>query len=243
MNDIPRVIDFAALPAERPLAIVTGGASGIGLAIVREICTDREVIALGRDAQKLRALAGIPHVHPVMVDLADDAAIAAFAAGCERLDVLVHCAAIAVMNRLETADAGAWRTAFQTNVIAPAELTRHMLPALRAAKGQVVFISSGSAVRATPGHIVYSASKYALRGLADGLRLEEVEAGIRVATVAPGPTETPQNLRNRVKQTGSDARPEGRFSDPEAHAKAVRLVIDMSPDSQVTEVVVRPRLL
>lgn len=243
MATIASILDPATFDVHRPLALVTGGASGIGLAIVENLARDREVIALGRSTTKLQALAGRPHIHPVAVDLCDGAALARFAARLTRLDVLVHNAAISAWSSLEHSSLPAWRETFETNVYAPAELTRLLLPALRAAKGQVVFISSGAAVKAVPGHIVYSASKFALRGIADALRIEEVGAGIRVATVAPGPTETPMNRATRMAQTGSTAREEGRYSDPEAHAAAVRLVVDMAPDSQVTEVVVRPRLL
>lgn len=243
MDAIASTIDPSALDAGRPVALVTGGGSGIGLAIVEDLARDREVIALGRSEAKLQMLAGRPHIHPVAVDLRDCAALARLAAPFDRLDVLVHCAAISAWSSLEQSSLQAWRDTFETNVYAPAELTRLLLPALRAAKGQVVFISSGAAVRAVPGHIVYSASKFALRGIADALRIEEVAAGIRVSTVAPGPTETPMNRATRVAQTGSAMREEGRYSDPESHAAAVRLVVDMAPDSQVTEVVVRPRLL
>ncbi|MEO3472728.1 SDR family oxidoreductase [Roseomonas sp. CAU 1739] len=243
MADIGSTIDCSTLDTGRPLALVTGGGSGIGLAIVEDLARDREVIALGRSEAKLRALVGRPHIHPVAVDLCDGVALARLTAPLARLDVLVHCAAISAWSSLETSSLPAWRETFETNVYAPAELTRLLLPALRTAKGQVVFISSGAAVKAVPGHIVYSASKFALRGVADALRIEEVGAGIRVATVAPGPTETPMNRATRTARTGSAAREEGRYSDPESHAAAVRLVVDMSPDSQVTEVVVRPRLL
>ncbi len=243
MTDIPSTIDPQRLDPTRPLALVTGGGSGIGLAIVENLAQDREVIALGRSKDKLKALAGQPHIHPVSVDLQDAEALARLAAPLARLDVLVHCAAVSDWHRVETATPAAWRNTFETNVYAPAELTRLLLPALRAAQGQVVFISSGSAWKSLPGHVVYSASKFALRALTDALRLEEVGNGIRVSTVAPGPTETPMNLATREAQTGSLKREEGRYSDPESHAAAVRLVVDMTPDSQVTEVIVRPRLL
>jgi NAD(P)-dependent dehydrogenase (short-subunit alcohol dehydrogenase family) len=227
----------------RPLALVTGGASGIGLAITENLARDHEVLALGRDETKLGALAGRPHIHPIAAELTDPAALARIAAPLTRLDVLVHSAAVAGPLPLAESGIDFWRHTFETNVFAPAELTRLLIPALRLAQGQVIFISSGAGIRAVPGRGVYSASKFALRALADALRHEEAEAGIRVSTVAPGPTDTPMNRKSRLADTGSEARTPGRFSDPEAHAAAVRLVVDMTPDSQVTEVVVRPRLL
>lgn len=234
MTAIPTALDPAALDTTRPLVIVTGGASGIGLAITENLARDRDVIALGRAPEKLVALLGRPHIHPIALELTDGAALARFAAPFTRLDGLVHSAAISVKASLETSVLPDWERSFATNVFAPAELTRLLLPALRAAQGTVVFISSGAAVKAVPGHMIYSASKFALRGVADALRLEEVANGIRVATVAPGPTITPMNR--------STPEP-GRFSDPASHAAAVRLVLDTPGDSHVTEVIVRPRLL
>ncbi|MFW2380078.1 SDR family NAD(P)-dependent oxidoreductase, partial [Aliarcobacter butzleri] len=68
-------------------------------------------------------------------------------------------------------------------------------------QGQVVFINSGSGTLALEGHAVYSASKFALHALAHALRKEESANGVRVGTVAPGPTDTPLNKK------GPDADP------------------------------------
>ena len=77
---IAATIDPTNLDATRPLALVTGGASGIGLAIVEDLARDREVIALGRSEEKLRTLLGRPHIHPVALELRDGEALARFAA-------------------------------------------------------------------------------------------------------------------------------------------------------------------
>lgn len=242
MTIIPTQIDFADLPNDLPIAIVTGGASGIGLAIVDDLARDHLVIALGRNIAKLQTLEGRKNVLPVQVDLTDPEAITAFAENWPKLDVLVNCAAVSEWKTLEESRQGDWTSTFQTNVFAPAELTRLLLPALRVAQGQVVFISSGAGTRPVVGHIVYTASKHALKGLTDTLRLEEVKNGIRVATVAPGPTDTPLN-RASTEGNGLDTPANGERSDAASVARAVRLVVDTPRDSQVTDITIRPRLL
>ncbi|GAA4478374.1 SDR family oxidoreductase [Gluconacetobacter asukensis] len=230
--------------SEKPVALVTGATSGIGFAIVEILATDHDVIACGRSKAGLERLAAIPHVRPVYLDLTDPASFPPLVAHAPRLDVLVHSAAISERHTLEQGNPAAWQTSFAMNVFAPAELTRIFLPALRATRGQVVFIGSGAGTRAVPGHIIYSATKFALRAMADALRLEEVDNGLRVATVAPGPTATPMNRADRDPlDTDEPHLARGSLSDPKAHAAAVRLVVDAPPDSQVTEITVRPRRL
>lgn len=218
---------------QRPLAVVTGGTSGIGLAIARTLARDHQVYVIGR---RPVASESEEHTHliPVSLDIRDSGAVADFVATLPRLDVLVHSAAVAQPYRVAEATPEVWQHHFAINVFAPAELTRLALPKLRESQGQIVFINSGSGTRALAGHTVYSASKFALHALAEALRNEEREQGVRVATVYPGPTDTPMNR----PQHGDD--PLTR-SSPQSIASAVRLIVDTDEDSQVTEVVVRPR--
>lgn len=216
-----------------PVAVVTGGTSGIGLAIARTLARDHQVYVIGR---RPVASESEEHAHliPVSLDIRDSGAVAGFVATLPRLNVLVHSAAVAQPYRVAEATPEVWQHHFAINVFAPAELTRLALPKLRDSRGQIVFINSGSGTRALAGHTVYSASKFALHALAEALRNEEREQGVRVATVYPGPTDTPMNR----PQHGDD--PLTR-SSPQSIASAVRLIVDTDEDSQVTEVVVRPR--
>ena len=76
-------------------------------------------------------------------------------------------AAVAGRTTVEAASVADWRAQLELNVVVPAELTRLLLPALRAARGKVVFLNSGSGLNARAGDAVYAASKFALRALAD----------------------------------------------------------------------------
>jgi len=139
----------------------------------------------------------------------------------------------------ESATADDFRAQLEINLIAPAELTRLCLPLLRAARGSVVFIGSGASTRPVPGSAVYPATKHALKAYADVLRLDESRNGVRVATVAPGPTATAMYEKSQV-EAGRPYEPE-RLITPESVARAVRFVLDASDDVHLTDVAVRPR--
>src|SRR5262249_56505722 len=81
-----------------------------------------------------------------------------------------------------------WRATFNVNVFGAVALTVALVPALRSARGQVVFINSGAGRSAFPNMASYSASKFALRALADSLR--DSEPDLRVTTIYPGRTDT-----------------------------------------------------
>ncbi|MDO8382510.1 MAG: SDR family NAD(P)-dependent oxidoreductase, partial [Microbacterium sp.] len=171
----------------RPLALVTGATGGIGGAIVRDLTRTHRVIAVGRDVDSLARLASETGTETQVVELTDAAAVERLAARLDRLDVLVHAAAIADVRSVEQATEDDWERQLRTNVISPALLTRATLPLIRRAQGTVIFIGSGSGTRPSAGSAIYTASKFALRAIADVLRLDEQEHRVRVVTVAPGP--------------------------------------------------------
>jgi NAD(P)-dependent dehydrogenase (short-subunit alcohol dehydrogenase family) len=227
-------------PSDRPVALVTGATDGIGHGIAIDLARDHLVYAVGRRDAALAGLAEIPHIRPIRADLAEPADRAAIAAAIDRVDVIVHCAAIGPAVPLPEAPNDVWENTFQVNVFAPAELTRRLLPALRASRGTVVFIGSGASTKPVPNSIVYTASKHALRGLADVLRIDEAANGIRVSTVAPGPTDTPRS-RAAHQRAGTEHLAE-RNIHIESVVRAVRFVIEADDDVHLTDVAVRPRM-
>lgn len=223
----------------RPLAVVTGATGGIGRACVVDLARDHDVLALGRDAARLAELAELSHVTVRAADLTDVEALPGVLADLDRVDVLVHSAAVAGRTTVEAASAADWRAQLELNVVVPAELTRILLPALRAARGKVVFLNSGSGLTARGGDAVYAASKFALRALADSLRQEVADDGVVVSSVHPGPVDT-QMQRDIQASRGHEYVPE-RYIRPESVAAAVRAVVDAGEDAQLTTVSVRPR--
>jgi len=212
----------------------------MGGAIVRDLAATHRVIALGRDRSALARLAADVGAETRVVDLADPSGIETAVADLDRLDALVHAAAIADVRSVEDATADEWQRQLQTNVVAPALLTRAALPLLRESQGTIVFIGSGAGTRPVPGNAIYTASKHALRAIADVLRIDEEPHRIRVVTIAPGQTDTGM-LRAMVSEAGGAYEPE-RYIQVDSIARAVRHVVDAPADVQITDVAVRPRV-
>ncbi|WP_454943387.1 SDR family oxidoreductase [Corynebacterium argentoratense] len=216
-------------------AIVTGATGGMGTHIVAALSEVYDcVLAIGRNQDTLNQLEStFSNVTGVRLDLGEPDIDYLKALAVERVDCLVHAAAIAPKGPLEGTEEQQWREALQLNVIAPAQLTRALLPGLRATGGTVVFISSGAGDHGHANMTLYCATKHALNGLAEALRQEEPD--IRVSTVAPGPTDTPmlQGLRGQYDAATVIA--------PEEVSAAVRAVVTAGPSTQLTRVDVRPR--
>ena len=220
-----------------PVAVVTGATGGMGEEIVKNLARTHRVHALGRNAEALAALEASTGATAHRVDLADADALAALGGELDRVDVLVHAAAIGGHVSVEDADAATWIEALTTNVVAPALLTRALLPQLRAAQATVIFIGSGAGTKPVPGSAVYTASKHALRALADVVRIDEERHRVRIVTLAPGQTDTPM-LRKGIDPERYT--PE-RYIQPSTVADAVRYLVDLPADAQITDVALRPR--
>ncbi|MFI7532852.1 SDR family oxidoreductase [Streptosporangium sp. NPDC049376] len=221
--------------SERPLALVTGASRGVGAAVARALAPTHDLLLGGRDTAALAALsAELPGSRPWPIELT--AVTEADVAGIDRLDVLVHSAGMAILGRIATTPAEVWRRTLDLNVVAVAELTRLLLPALRAAQGRVVLINSGAGLRANPDWGPYAASKFALRALADALRLEE--PALRVTSVYPGRIDT--DMQRGVREQEGAAYEPDRYLTPESVARVVLTAVSATPDAHVTEITVRP---
>ncbi|MEV0997635.1 SDR family oxidoreductase [Nonomuraea sp. NPDC050202] len=221
---------------DRPKALVTGASRGVGAAVARALAPTHDVLLGGRDEAALAALAAeLPGSRPWPVELTR--VTAADVEDVERLDVLVHSAGISVLGRIADTPADVWLRTMEVNVVAVAELTRLLLPALRAAEGHVVCVNSGSGQRANPHWASYAASKFALKAFADALRLEE--PALRVTTVYPGRTAT--DMQRGVRDyEGGEFEPE-KYLKPETVARAVLAAVTAGPDAHLTELTLRPR--
>ena len=221
---------------DRPLALITGASRGIGAAVARALGDSHDLLLGGRDEAALASVAAdLPSARPWPVELTDYEAVREAVAGVDRLDVIVHSAGISRLGALAEVTAADWRDSFEINVVAVAELTRMVLPALRAASGHVVLINSGSGIKANPQWGPYAASKFALRAYSDVLRAEEPT--LRVTSIHPGRTVTDMQRAVRAFE-GGDFEP-SKYMDPNSVAAMIQAAIATPPDAHVHEVIIR----
>jgi NAD(P)-dependent dehydrogenase (short-subunit alcohol dehydrogenase family) len=177
-----------------PGVLVTGAARGIGRATVQRLAAGGwDVVAAVRRPQDVEATVAIDpaRVRCVTLELTDPDQIAALDSALPpSLDAVVNNAGIVVGGPVEAVAVAELRRQLEVNVVAQAAVTQAALPRLRASRGRVVFVSSLSGRIATPMTGAYNASKFALEGLADALRMELAPWGIRVVLVEPAQTDT-----------------------------------------------------
>jgi len=187
-------------------AIITGAASGIGLALSRELCArGAAVVMADRDAEGLAAaIASLGDegmlASSAVVDVTDAAAVRSLIDGAVarhgRLDYLFNNAGIGVVGDARDLSLEDWRTVVDTNLFG----TVHGVAAAyrvmaKQGFGHIVNTASLAGLVPSPGEISYTASKYAVVGLSESLRIEARDLGVKVSVVCPGLVDTPF-LRN-----------------------------------------------
>jgi len=185
------------------IALVTGSSSGIGLLTAVELAkAGFRVIATMRDLgrrerlDKAASAAGVGDKLDIQrLDVSEIAAIPAFAekffADCGRLDVLVNNAGFAVAGFAEDVKLDELRQQFETNFFGHVALTKAVLPMMRQQRsGHIIMVSSISGLHGAFSVSSYAASKFALEGWSESLRLEVNALGVKVVLVEPGAYKT-----------------------------------------------------
>lgn len=177
--------------------LITGCSTGIGLAAARTLkARGWRVLATARKTADLERLQRDDGLETIKCELGDQASIAACADEALRLtgnqiDALYNNAAYGLIGAMEDISAAQLRDHFEVNVIAAHELTRRIVPAMRAqGHGRIVMCSSVLGFMSGPYRGAYSASKFALEALSDAFRVELRPANIHVSLIEPGPIET-----------------------------------------------------
>jgi short-subunit dehydrogenase len=219
--------------------LVTGAGSGIGAVLVHRLLErGDDVVVLARSEERAEELAAdLPGAEVLVADLAWPESVESLALP-ESLDSVVHAAGVVELGAVSELSVEAWAGQLRVNLVAPAALTRVALPALRRARGTVVFVNSGAGLHAHPQWSAYAASKHGLRALADALRGEEASTGVRVSTVYPGRTATP--MQEKVHQQEGKEYDAAAWIRPETVAEAILHVLDLPRDATISDVTVRP---
>lgn len=220
----------------RPALLISGCSSGIGLCCAHAMQKRgwRVFAGVRRDEQMTdlheRGL------EAVLLDVDDSASIHAavetvLAATDGRLDALFNNAGFGQPGALEDIPRGALREQFETNVFGAMELTASALPAMRRhGHGRIVFNSSVLGFAALPYRGAYTASKFALEGMADTLRMELRGSGIQVSLIEPGPISS-RFRANALARFRQFIRPEESAHRDVYRAVEYRLAKDDEPDS------------
>jgi NAD(P)-dependent dehydrogenase (short-subunit alcohol dehydrogenase family) len=187
--------EFAGLAA-----LVTGGASGIGLAAARLLAArGARVAVLDRD-EGFKAVGESTDLYPVIADVTDDGAVRAAVAeagrALGRLDIVVNNAGIGAAGTVEDNDDAEWHRVLDVNVLGIVRTTRAALPLLRQAareRGQAAIVNTCSvaAIAGLQQRALYSATKGAVYSLTLAMAADHVAEGIRVNCVTPGTADTP----------------------------------------------------
>ena len=199
---------------EGKVAIITGGAGGIGLATAilfceqgcRVVLVDSEAEAMQAAASSIRAAVPTAQILPLVADVGEEETAALVVAETRKtfgaLDVLVNLAGIRAYEPLAEAKRETWDRLIKVNLLSYAYFARESVAQLRASgRGSIINVASTHAVNPRAGMGQYDVTKAGIVSLTKTLAFEEAKHGIRVNAVCPGATLTPFHLR-RAKSAG-----------------------------------------
>lgn len=222
------------------IALVTGGSSGIGQATAELLATLGGRVVIADVAEPLGEHTG--SIEYVRADVTDENSVADTVNGVlashGRLDILVTAAGICVYGTAADAALMDWRKVLSVNLDGAFLAVHHSLPALRAAAGSIVLVSSVQAFITQTGVAAYTASKGALNALARSIAVDEAAHSVRANVVCPGSVDTPM-LRSTARKfsDGSDSavnqliatwgrsHPLGRVAHPREVAEAIAFLV------------------
>ena len=216
-------------------ALVTGGSSGIGLAIARALREDGYALTLAaRTREKVEAAAVELGAFAVPADVLEEKdcqrLVAAHAEQHGRLDVLVNSAGIGIAGTLEETTAKQWDLQHGVNLRGLFLVTRAALPLLKETHGHVINLASIAGTLTAPGLGAYGAAKAAVIALTRTLNAEYEADGIRATALCPAFVDTPVASWTGIARD--------RMIQPEDCADLVRALLRLSPSARVPQIVV-----
>lgn len=224
----------------RKVAVVTGGGHGIGAAIARKLAgMGATTVICGRNRARLEQTAKELRCEPFVCDISDWNSVAAMAKHTQekfgRVDVLVNNAASrGAEGPLHTMPLENWDAVFNTNLRGVFYTVRAFVPLMIAGGGgDIINLSSIAGKGPLPNGATYSASKWGLNGLSYGIAEELRSQNIRVTAICPGSTNTEFSPHE-----GKDPK---KMLQPDDVAHVVGMLLTQSPQSFVSEVMIRPK--
>lgn len=231
-------------------ALVTGAGSGIGRALALALAQEgARLLLAARSADKLEQVAeearrqGGPEVLVQPTDVSDQGQVEALAAAAQQawgqLHILANCAGVGYAGSVRSSDPAQAEEMIRVNFYGLYLVTRLCLPLVLAqGGGDIVNIASVAALKASPGFAIYSASKYAVRGLSDSLRMELRDLGVRVLCVHPGMTET--GFFERFGHTPVPPKEGLSLMPPEHVARTIVEALALPAETAINELTIRP---
>jgi len=250
------------------IVVITGASTGIGRHAAEHLAQKHKsyVVLAGvrraSDAESIQDM-GIANLRPIIVDVTDhdsvvravDEVKALMEKTALPLIALVNNAGIAMTGPFEFLRIESIRQMFDINYFGVIDLTQQVLPLLQASKGRIINISSMAGVIVTPLYTAYSASKFALEALSDGLRREVAQFGISVSVVQPAHIITP--IMAKGLEAFKDGQPYfmsknihdeefqslySRYYDEKARKKTAQ-ALSISPGPIVTSIVIEDAIV
>lgn len=193
----------------------------------------------GRDAVALKSMVTeLPDAFHWQVDLATSEGIGLVPPELAEVDLLVHCAGVFERDTIIATPDEVWRDVFAVNFFGVVEMTRNLLPALRAARGRVILVNSTVVAGSPAGRSAYAASKHALRVFAQALRQEEMGNGVRVTSIYPGRVAT--DMQRIVRRFEGGPFESERYLAPDSVASAMFFVLSAPPGTHLADMVLEP---
>lgn len=218
-----------------PAALITGGSSGIGLAIARMLSDEGYDLTISaRNEERLAVAAAELSAHPVTANVAlEEDCVRLVQEHVERfgsIDVLVNSAGVGIGGNVEQLTTKKWDLQLAVNLRGAFIVTRESIPKLMESRGLVVNLASIAGTIPTPGLAAYGASKAALISLTKSLNRELENDGVRLCAICPGFVDTPM-----ASWTGMSAE---EMIHPDDCAEVVRMLLKLSPAARIPQVVI-----
>ncbi len=218
-----------------PSALVTGGSSGIGLAIARMLAGEGfELTLASRTAAKIESAAAELGAHAIAADMSkEDDCVRVVAEHKDRfggMDVLVNSAGIGIAGTVESLQTKHVDLQLNINLRGLLLVSREAIPLLKESKGWIVNLASIAGTTPTPGLTVYGATKAAVIALTRSQNAELDADGVRAIAICPGFVDTPM-----AQWSGLSAE---EMIQPEDCAEIVRMCLRLSPRARIPQVVV-----